>query len=74
MDFNDNRTQDVSMITYLKDMIAEFPEMIRGKAATLMADHLFNVRDKKEASPLEEERALAFHHTVAQLLFMSTRA
>jgi hypothetical protein len=30
--------------------------------------------DKKEVRPLEKERALAFHHTVAQPLFMSIRA
>jgi hypothetical protein len=32
------------------------------------------VRDKKETKLLEEDQALAFHHTVAQLLFMCTRA
>ncbi len=53
------------MITYLKNIIVEFLEMIRGKADTLAADHLFNIRDKKKAKPLEEERALVFHHTVA---------
>jgi hypothetical protein len=37
-------------------------------------EHLFAVRDKKETRALEEERALAFHHTVMQLLFMCTRA
>jgi hypothetical protein len=42
--------------------------------ATPVADHLFNVRDKKEARVLEEKQVLAFHHTVAQLLFMATRA
>jgi hypothetical protein len=62
------------MITYLKNVIAEFPEMIMGKAATPAADHLFKIRDEKETKPLEEERALVFHHTVAQLLFMATRA
>ncbi len=36
--------------------------------------HLFEIRDKKETRPLGEEQALAFHHTVAQLLFMATRA
>jgi hypothetical protein len=36
------------------------------------ADHLFKIRDEKELKPLEEERTLAFHHTVAQLLFMAT--
>lgn len=30
--------------------------------------------DEEEARPLEEDQALAFHHTVAQLLFMATRA
>jgi hypothetical protein len=48
--------------------------LITGKAPTPAADHLFKIRDKKESKPLEEERALAFHHTVAQLLFMATRA
>jgi hypothetical protein len=74
MESNDDGTLDVSMIPYLKNVIADFPELIVGKAATPAADHLFIIRDKKEARPLEEERALAFHHTVAQLLFMSTRA
>ncbi len=48
--------------------------MITGKAATPAADHLFTVRDEKEARALEEERALVFHHTVSQLLFMLARA
>jgi hypothetical protein len=62
------------MMPYLKNVIAEFPEMITGKVARLAADHLFTVKNKKEARGLEEERALAFHHTVAQLLCMATRA
>jgi len=74
MEFNDDGTLDVSMIPYLKNVIADFPELVVRKAATPAADHLFVIRDEKEARPLEEERALAFHHTVAQLLFMSTRA
>jgi hypothetical protein len=64
----------VLMVNYLKSVIAEFPEMITGKAATPAADHLFTVKNKKEARVLKEERALVFHHTVAQLLFMSMRA
>jgi hypothetical protein len=67
MEFNDDGTLDVSMIPYLKNVIADFPELIVGKAATPAADHLFVIRDEKEARPLEEERALGFHHTVAQL-------
>ena len=53
--------------------IAEFPELIKRRAATPATEHLFTVQDEKEARPLEEERALAVHHTVVQLLFMATR-
>jgi hypothetical protein len=74
LEFIDDGSLDVSMVNYLKSVIAEFPEMITGKAATPAADHLFTVWDKKEARVLKEERALVFHHIVAQLLFMLTRA
>jgi hypothetical protein len=74
LEFNDDGTLDMLMVNYLKSVIAEFPEMITGKAATPAANHLFTVRDKKEARALKEERALVFHHRVAQLLFMSMRA
>jgi hypothetical protein len=74
LEFNDDGTLNMLMVNYLKSVIAEFLEMITGKAAAPAADHLFTVRDKKVARALKEERALVFHHTVAQLLFMSTRA
>ncbi len=74
MEFKDDGMLEVSIIAYLKDVIKQFPEEITGKAATLAAEQLFAVRDKKETRALEEERALAFHHTVMQLLFMCTRA
>jgi hypothetical protein len=48
--------------------------MIHRKAVTPASDHLFQVRDKKDAKPLYKEQALAFHHMVAQLLFMATVA
>ncbi len=72
MEFTSEGTLQVSMITYLKNVITGFPEMITGKVAMPAADHLFMIRDKKEARSLEQERRTAFHHTVAQLLFMST--
>ncbi len=73
MEFNDDGTLEASMITYLKNVISEFPEMITGKLATPAAEHLFTIREDKDTRPLNEEQALAFHHTVAQLLFMATR-
>jgi hypothetical protein len=39
-----------------------------------VADNLFTVQDPMEAMPLPEEQAHAFHHTTAQLLFLSARA
>ncbi len=72
--FNKDGTLDMSMVQYLKNIIAEFPEVIQGKAAMPAANHLFQIRDEKEARPLPEEQPLSFHHTVAQLLFMATRA
>jgi hypothetical protein len=55
-------------------VIGEFPELIKGRAATPAHDKLFVIRDDKDARKLNEEQALAFRHTVAQLLFMATRA
>ena len=74
MEFRKDGTLGVSMIAYIKNVIAEFPEIISGKSPMPAADHLFQIRDEKDAKPLEEERALAFHHTIAQLLFMAIRA
>jgi hypothetical protein len=74
MEFTNKETLDISIVTYLKNAIAGSPKEIRGKAASPAADHLFLVRDLIGTKALEEERALAFHHTVAQLLFMCTRA
>jgi hypothetical protein len=75
MEFCDDRALEVStMIKYLKNVIEEFPEVIKGRAAMPAHDKLFVIRDKKDAKKLSKEQALAFHHTVAQLLFMAMRA
>ena len=65
---------EVSMFKYIDSSIDEFPEFITGKAATPAADHLFSVRDAEKAKYLPAEKAIAFHHTTAQLLFLSSRA
>ena len=67
----------ISMIKYLNNVIKEFPKYMPTKhAATPASDHLFKVRDKNGPAycPLSEERARQFHHTTAQLLFISSRA
>jgi hypothetical protein len=64
----------ITMVDYLKRVITEFPEAISGGATSPAADRLFKVRPEEEGTPLEEKRAIAFHHCVAQLLFASARA
>ncbi len=54
MEFNDDGTLDASMIPYLTSVIAEFPKLIKGRAATPATEHLFTVQDEKEARPLKE--------------------
>jgi hypothetical protein len=73
-EFLTNRNLQVSMVAYLKDVIEGFPELIMGKIAAPTGDRLFDIQDEKDARPLEEEREIAFHHTMAHLLVMMTRA
>ena len=76
MDFElmNNGSLEVSIFKYLDSIIDELSELITGKAATPAAYHLFSVRDADEAKYLPEEKDIAFHHTNAQLLFLSSRA
>ncbi len=72
MKFMSKGMLQVSMVMYLKNVIAGFSEVITGKATMLAADYLFTIIDKKETRLLDKERVIVFHDTVAQLLFMST--
>ena len=49
MEFNEDGTLDISMIKYLKNVIDEFPEIIKGRAATPAHEKLFVIRDENEA-------------------------
>ena len=62
------------MFGYLKKTLEDFPEAINSTASTPAADHLFTVRPDGDRTVLDEERAQAFHHAVAQMLFACTRA
>lgn len=61
------------MVGFLKRTINDFPEAISGRATSPAAEHLFMVREDGSRKLLDEERARAFHHAVAQLLFVTTR-
>ena len=70
--FMNNGSLEVSMFKYLDSIIDEFPELITVKAAISAADHLFSVRYSDKAKYLPEQKAIAFHHTTNQLLFLSS--
>jgi hypothetical protein len=72
LDYSEKGKVKVLMINYIKNMLAELPHDMRGEAATVTANHLFDV--DTEAVKLEEEVAQLFHHNVAKLLFLCKRA
>jgi hypothetical protein len=73
MNINFSSPGDVSfdMIPYIKKILQDFPENIMGVASSPAADHLFTICAPTKARLLPETQAIAFHHTVAQLLFLS---
>ena len=70
LNFTTDGIAQVSMITYTSKILTDFPEPITTSCATPAADHLFTVREESKAKFLPEAQAQAFHHTVAQLLFL----
>jgi hypothetical protein len=65
MEFTNKGTLEVSMITYLKNKISSFPELIVGKVTTPATGYLFTIRVEQDGKLLDKERVLAFHHTAA---------
>jgi hypothetical protein len=57
---------------YTTKVILDIPEYITTSCTSPAGDHLFTVRDALKAKFLPKEQAQAFHHTVAQLLFLCT--
>jgi hypothetical protein len=75
MDFGtDPGNMIVLMIKYLQKIIAEFPDTLRGTKASPARDNLVVIREGKDRKLLPDEQASQFHRTVAQLLFLCTRA
>ena len=62
------------MKDYVSKTIEEFPKKIISVASSLATENLYRVWEDQHAKKLDEVQASAFHHTVAQLLFMSSRA
>ena len=74
MDYSMNGQVLVSMSDYTNKVLQDFLEEIKSNSMVPVADHLFNIKDLKEAHLLSEEQAVTFHHTIAPLLFLSAWA
>ena len=59
----------VNITDYLKKIVSEFTETIQERVTTPSADHLFTVREDADRKPLDKDRAVTFHNSVAQLIF-----
>ena len=71
-DYGTKGEVQISMDKSIATIIDSFPEKITGVSATPANDNLFKVRPNGE-KPLPEAQAAMFHHTVAQLLYVSNR-
>ncbi len=58
------------MIAYTTKVILDYPISITVSCTSLAGDYIFTVQDALEAKFLPKEQAQAFHHTMAQLLFL----
>ena len=61
------------MLDYLKGVLEDFPEVITGRSTIPEDNNLFQVRHEDEWMLLNEERSKVLHHTVAQMLFVTSR-
>ena len=57
----------------MRKTINEFLEKIVKIPMMLAADYLYKVRDQGEAKVLSVKQATVLHHSVAQLLFVSSQ-
>jgi hypothetical protein len=62
-----------TMIDYVKNILNELPLDMAGEAPTPAPSHLFEI-NINNGKPLDNERAIRFHHNVAKLLFLCKRA
>ena len=73
MDYSKRGEVKIYMEGYLREVLHNFLEEITGRDETPAATHIFEVRSGEGHVLLNEPRACAFHYSVAQLLFTSTR-
>jgi hypothetical protein len=72
IDYNAKGKGKITMIPYIKNLLAKVPNGMTGEAATPTVSHLSQVN--KDAEKLDEETTQLFHHNMAKLLFLCKRA
>ena len=76
-DYGEKGVVKMSMIKHITKIFEDFPDEIGKTASSPASDHLFQVRDadecEREGKYLSAKMKKAFHHSVAQLLFVATR-
>ena len=64
----------VTMVDYLKGVLEDFPGDITGRSAIPVANHTFQVGSEDKQTLLDEEWETVFCHTMAQLIFFTSRS
>jgi hypothetical protein len=77
MDYSTDGVVRLSMVKHLEKIFTDFPEEIGRASSTPASEHLFQVCNPEETEKmgkfLPPEKAEQFHHSVAQLLFVSSK-
>ena len=63
----------LKIMDYLNKIVYDFPETIQVRQATPEAKHMFTVVEDTNIKLLGKDRTTAFHHSVAQLLFITSQ-
>ena len=71
LDYSNPGEVKIDMTEYVKSMIEEFPQDLKGTVSTPANDHLLKVDKGKKLGPMKQE---VFHATVAKALFLTMRA
>ena len=71
-DFTIDKSVRINMTKYVKEMLEDYPEQLKGKSKTPANEKLFRVNDS--STKLDREKAEVFHTFVAKGLFLSKRA
>jgi hypothetical protein len=72
MNYNDDKTVEIDMKSYIENIISEMPEDMIGKAATPAANHLFKI-NHVNPEKLSKDKAEIFHRITMQLQWLSQR-